>query len=142
MLFVGLRRVGKTYELSSLAQFERANGANVRGYRLATLALSPEGLASRLTAIASGLAITSVIYLDGLDEAMVPVRPASLIIASWVREQLVKTKPRLRISCRSAVWPGDDNVDTRPLVRERKRARCRMNWICDTSSNSCSVPDV
>jgi hypothetical protein len=60
-----------------------------------------------LATIASKLRKNSAIYLDALDEAMVPVRTTSIIVAAWIREHLKRKRPRLRISCRSAVWPTE-----------------------------------
>lgn len=104
---LGSAGLGKTFELRHLAEFERARGLNVNYHRLATLAVSADGLASRLAAIAKDSAENSAIYLDALDEAMVPLRTTSLTVATWIRDHLTDTRIRLRISCRSAVWPSE-----------------------------------
>ena len=49
----------------------------------------------------------TVLYLDALDEVMIPVKTAGPILARWVRDSLPEKKPKLRISCRSAIWPQD-----------------------------------
>ena len=105
--FLGSAGLGKTYELAELARHEREDGADVRLERLAMHATSPERLQSRLETLASGATERTAIYLDALDEAMVPLRMASLVLAGWIRTDLATSRPTLRISCRSAVWPSE-----------------------------------
>src|SRR6185437_10319499 len=81
---LGSAGLGKTYELGALAVAE-GQGLDVQHHRLAAVALTQEGLASRLAAIGANLGRGSVIYLDSLDEVMIAVPGASLAVAAWVR---------------------------------------------------------
>ncbi len=103
---LGSAGLGKTFELQELATAE-GSGSNVRHHRLTTLALAADGLASRLATISADVSDDSVIYLDALDEVMVPIPTAGLAVATWIRDHLAKSKPKLRISCRSAIWPAE-----------------------------------
>ncbi len=111
---LGAAGLGKTYEVSYLAELDRKRGLDVRLARLASLGVTSEALTSQLRMLATDATPTSVIYLDALDEVMVPVKTTGLIIGSWIRDRLAENKPALRISCRSAVWPS--NVDA--AIRE------------------------
>lgn len=102
---LGAAGAGKTYELSSLADREKRDGRDVRIERLAVLGQTTDGLASRLVAFAAGATESTSLYLDALDEVMVPVKTAGLILARWLRDELAARRPALRVSCRSAVWP-------------------------------------
>jgi hypothetical protein len=104
---LGAAGLGKTYELRYLADLDRWNSLDVRIERLAELAQTPDGLASALSILAGAASEKSIIYLDALDEVMIPVRVAGLIIQRWIRNELAARRPVLRISCRSAVWPND-----------------------------------
>ncbi len=78
---------------------------------------------------------------------MVPVRTASLIVATWVREQLVKTKARLRISCRSAVWPGEVQTAIRESYSADQTAIAYLKPLSDedirtVAANSGIVADA
>jgi hypothetical protein len=97
--------LGKTYELATLADLERRTGHEVRIDRLASLAQTAESLESRLNRVSTNATNATVIYLDALDEVMVPVRAAGTIVTAWIRESLKGRGIRLRISCRSAVFP-------------------------------------
>jgi hypothetical protein len=115
---LGSAGLGKTYELRFLS--EREQGGDVRFLRLATLATSAEGLESRLDTLAASLTERSAIYLDALDEAMVPVRTAGLIAWAWPSLQ----RNRLRLRCCSrfsspegACQPAENNDS-------------RMAWHC------------
>jgi len=103
---LGAAGLGKTYELSYLADCDRQRGLDVRLERLAVLGQTPDGLEARLNALASTVTDRTVIYLDALDEVMVPVKTAGLILGRWIRDRLNTIRPPLRISCRSAVWPS------------------------------------
>lgn len=97
--------LGKTFEQSHLAELDRADGLEVVDDRLAVLGQTPDGLKASLDSLAAVATSNTVLYLDALDEVMVPVRTAGLIIQRWVIDRLRSVRPRLRLSCRSAVWP-------------------------------------
>lgn len=103
---LGAAGLGKTYELRYLAALDRERGLDVRIERLASLGQTADGLEARLKRFAKGAAESTVLYLDALDEVMVPVRTTGLIVERWIRDTLSRIRPTLRISCRSAVWPG------------------------------------
>jgi hypothetical protein len=102
---LGAAGLGKTFELDHLAALERADGADVLADRLAVLGQTSDGLASKLASLVNGATPNTALYLDALDEVMVPVQTSGLIIARWVKDSLQSTLPRIRLSCRSAVWP-------------------------------------
>src|SRR5688572_3700752 len=85
---LGSAGLGKTEELKFLAELERQHGRDVLYERLAMLSTNADHLESRLDAIASAATANSAIYLDALDEAMIPVRTAGLILATWIRTRL------------------------------------------------------
>jgi hypothetical protein len=103
---LGAAGLGKTYEIARLSEFDRTQGWKPTVVRLAELAQSPSELSSRLERIAKRLTADSVVYLDALDEVLLPVPSAAVVVGRWIRECLFPTKARLRISCRSAVWPA------------------------------------
>ena len=97
----------KTYELEYLADLDRQRGLDVRLKRLVVLGQTVDGLATQLDNLVAGATEDSVIYLDALDEVMIPVKTAGFAIQSWIRDKLPERRPApLRISCRSAVWPN------------------------------------
>jgi hypothetical protein len=99
--------MGKTCELSYLADSDRKRGLDVRFERLAVLGQTADSLESKLDVLAAAATQETVMYLDALDEVMVPVKTAGLIIERWVRDKLSSVKPALRISCRDdPVWPS------------------------------------
>lgn len=102
----GAAGTGKTYELRLLAETEESTRGKVRFARLATLGQTREGLEAGLRRFAEGIDENTVLYLDALDEVMVPVRTAGLIVQKWLEEHLLKIRPFIRMSCRSAVWPS------------------------------------
>jgi hypothetical protein len=103
---LGAAGLGKTHEIACLAEADRAQGKAPVVVRLAELAQSPSELSSRLEKVAKRLTGGSVVYLDALDEVLLPVPSAAVVVGRWIRESLFPTKARLRISCRSAVWPA------------------------------------
>jgi hypothetical protein len=103
---LGSAGLGKTYEADRLAEVDRAHGRVPIVVRLAELAQSPTELATRLEGVSTRLTAQSVLYLDALDEVMLPVPSAAVVIGKWIRESVVPTGAWLRISCRSAVWPA------------------------------------
>ncbi len=102
---LGSAGLGKTFEQDHLAELERAGGFEVTTERLAVLGPTPESLKSQLDVLAAAATPQSAYFLDALDEVMVPVRTAGLIVERWVTEGLSQSRPHLRLSCRSAVWP-------------------------------------
>lgn len=102
---LGAAGLGKTFEQTYLAELDRADGFEVIHDRLAVLGQTAEGLTSRLDTLAAAASSNTVFYLDALDEVMVPVQTAGLVIQRWVTDKLSSARPRLRLSCRSAVWP-------------------------------------
>ncbi len=102
---LGAAGLGKTFEQVYLSELERTEGLDVIADRLAVLGQTPDGLAARLYSLTTAATSNTALYLDALDEVMVPVRTAGLIIQRWVAEKLSSVRPRLRLSCRSAVWP-------------------------------------
>src|SRR5438046_3125525 len=80
---LGAAGLGKTCELTYLADLDRRRGLDVRIERLAMLGQTPEGLASQLEVLATGAGEKTVLYLDALDEVMVPVRTTGPIIQRW-----------------------------------------------------------
>lgn len=119
---LGAAGLGKTYELIYLASLDREQGLDVRFGRLASLGQTADGLEARLTRLAHEMTESTVIYLDAMDEVMVPVRTAGLIVERWIRESLSIVRPSIRMSCRSAVWP--DSVDSAIRDVYGKSARC------------------
>ena len=105
LAMLGAAGLGKTCELNYLADLDRQRGLDVRSERLAVLGQTADGLAARLASLAASATDRTVIYLDALDEVMIPVRCAGLVLERWVAESLSANRPRLHISCRSAVWP-------------------------------------
>jgi hypothetical protein len=102
---LGAAGLGKTFEQAYLAELDRAEGLDVMADRLAVLGQTPDGLTSRLDSLATAATSNTALYLDALDEVMVPVRTAGLIVQRWISDKLGSVRPRLRLSCRSAVWP-------------------------------------
>lgn len=102
---LGAAGLGKTFEQAYLAELDRAKGLDVIADRLAVLGQTPESLRARLDSLASAATTNTALYLDALDEVMVPVRTAGLIVQRWISDKLGSVRPRLRLSCRSAVWP-------------------------------------
>lgn len=105
VVLLGAAGAGKTVEAKRLAESERAAGRDVRECRLAEHSGSSDELSHRLDELASGASDNTVLYLDALDEAMIPLRRAGLIIRNWIDRTLLQSGAALRITCRSAVWP-------------------------------------
>ena len=102
---LGAAGLGKTFEIEYLAEIERGTGWEIRKERLADRAQSADALASRLDMLAVNATATTAIYLDALDEIMVPVSQAGPIVAAWLRKTVRQSGAVVRISCRSAVFP-------------------------------------
>lgn len=103
---LGAAGLGKTFEVSYLSALDRQAGADVHTERLVVLGQTAEGLTNSLKALAEHATPNTILNLDALDEVMIPVQQAGLIVGKWIREQLSANRPALRISCRSAVWPS------------------------------------
>ncbi len=104
---LGAAGSGKTFESDRLADDERKAGKDVHFRRLAEHSGSSEELSCQLGRLAEGATKNTVIYLDALDEAMVPLRQSWLAIREWLKNVLRDTGAAVRISCRSAVWPEE-----------------------------------
>jgi hypothetical protein len=128
---LGSAGLGKTFEMAHLADFERRRGLKVIELSVGRMATSSDALESRLTKIALDLRSKSAIYLDSLDEAMMPVRTTSNIVATWIREDLKSKRPRLRISCRSAVWPTEVEAAIREVYPEDNTRLAVLTPISD-----------
>lgn len=104
---LGSGGLGKTWEIVRLAQMERDNGRAVSEVPLARYS-SADALRGILRSKLVEVGPTGAMYLDGLDELMVPLRYAASVISEWIDEEL-RAQPRvaLRLSCRSGVWPKD-----------------------------------
>src|SRR4029453_18899265 len=73
---LGAAGLGKTFEIDHLAEFEEAAGREIRKARLADLAQSADALVARLDALTADATANTAIFLDALDEVMVPVPQA------------------------------------------------------------------
>jgi hypothetical protein len=104
-VLLGAGGLGKTFEIEHLAGLELSAGRDVRKARLVDLAVSADLLASRLDALASGATAATTIFLDALDEVMVPVKQAGKLVAAWLRTVVRESGASVRISCRSAIFP-------------------------------------
>jgi len=104
LILLGAAGLGKTFEMKRLESQERETGRRVVNLSLGSAATSGHDLRRRIDQVAEEAGNEGAIYLDSLDEALVPIGTAAGVIESWVKERLA-TKPILRIACRSAVWP-------------------------------------
>lgn len=107
LVLLGAAGTGKSFEMERMIERDRARGKDVRVGRLASLACDAQGLASALARLSDGARQNTVIFLDSLDESMIPDRFAALKLAEWIRNALSPAKAPLRIACRSAVWPQE-----------------------------------
>lgn len=103
---LGRAGLGKSAELQRCIERDRQEGLDVRSHTILNVAYDTRGIPAALAAISAGADSKSVIYLDALDEAIVPVRAITMSLASWIRNELSKQKPQLRIACRTFVWPN------------------------------------
>ncbi len=102
---LGAAGLGKTWEIKRLANHEEKLGRGVSQVQLGRAATSAENLRKRLDNAVDRAGEQGAIFLDALDEAMIPMRQAAAVVDEWIQQRL-QHKPCLRIACRSAVWPG------------------------------------
>lgn len=103
-VLLGTAGLGKTTELKSLCDSEKSLGKNVRFVRLVELGATADGLQQGLEGLLTDIAPPVALYLDALDEVLVPVRTATAIVARWIGALDISHYPFIRISCRSSVW--------------------------------------
>lgn len=101
--------MGKTHEIKSLSEYESTQfqGPAIL-LELADEATSPRALEAALgDALSRDGIYDGAIYLDALDEACALLPTAVNIFRKWLTgiAEAKKKVPRLRISCRTAVWP-------------------------------------
>src|SRR5256885_420694 len=88
---LGTAGSGKTIEMLVLKDLE-AKTKKVTYKRLVEIGTDATGLRTGLEQLSSEATSQSAIYLDALDEAVVPVRTAGLIVANWIRQRLKNTE--------------------------------------------------
>lgn len=103
---LGAAGTGKTHELDLLHDHEAALGRDVRRERAASLMGAVGGVAGGLREFSDGATENTVVYLDALDELHVSTAENVNALHRWIERSLSMSRPRLRISCRSAVWPN------------------------------------
>lgn len=133
---LGAAGLGKTYELKVLSDAYAVAGMEVRKERLALLGASPEALAEKLRSVSRGATDRTVILLDALDEIMVPVKQAAIVVASWAKDELAAARPTVRISCRSAVWPDLIRVAFQDVYGD---AECSVASLQTLSANDIAA---
>lgn len=121
---------GKSVEIDLLARAANECNRHVLHRRFVECGTSEDSLRSSLERLAAEATQHTLILLDALDEVLIPIGAAGLVIARWVRDHLTRQKPAICIACRSAVWPpeveaalrevyGNDNIavaELRPLI--------------------------
>lgn len=105
LCLLGSAGLGKTVELERLIDHERTTSNDVRCVSLGEIAISPDALQTSLAKVAQKATESTIIYLDALDEAMVPVARTASIMATWIRDHARPSGARIRLTCRAAVWP-------------------------------------
>lgn len=105
VIVLGAAGLGKTFEMRRLEEFETRNGSTTQFERLASFAWDESDLERRLASLVESREDPAAIYLDGLDEMLVSVTRASAVIKRWIELSLAEPLPKIRIACRSAVWP-------------------------------------
>ncbi len=105
LVLLGAAGMGKTFEANRLARIDAEAGKSVQSCRLAEYSGSSADFSRYLSLLNDRVVPGSVIYLDALDEAMMPLPGASLTLRVWIEELLATTDAFIRITCRSAVWP-------------------------------------
>ena len=107
VVMLGAAGAGKTTEAERLASHESALGRRVRRCRLAEFADTSAELGEQLATLSVGASEDTVLYLDALDEAMIPARRRWLAIKHLIANKLHGTGTAIRITCRPAVWPSE-----------------------------------
>ncbi len=131
LVLLGTAGAGKTFEAARLANHERTSGTCVRECRLAEFAETSNQLADRLRRMSRGADEKTALYLDALDEAMIPARRCWLAIKHWVTEELQATGASIRITCRSAVWPSQLTQVIREYAANRPFATALLHPLGD-----------
>ena len=131
LVLLGTAGAGKTTEAARLANHERTSGACVRECRLAEFAETSSQLADRLRRMSTGADEKTALYLDALDEAMIPARRCWLAIKHWVTDELQATGASIRITCRSAVWPSQLTQVIREYAANRPFATALLHPLGD-----------
>ncbi|HYE63779.1 MAG TPA: hypothetical protein VD997_17440 [Phycisphaerales bacterium] len=102
-ILLGAAGLGKSFEIEQLARAEEAQGRRIARVELATAMPFPSDLRAALEKALGEAGPEGAIYIDSLDEALVPLPTAAAIIEGWIKQ--LQTAPFIRIACRSAVWP-------------------------------------
>ena len=136
---LGAAGAGKTTEAARLADQERLAGASVHSCRLAEFAESSTELRQHLAERSRGANERTVLYLDALDEAMVPARRRWFAIKRWVTEDLAGTGASIRITCRSAVWPSELTQVIRELVGGESFATAALQPLSDEDIHAAAA---
>lgn len=106
VILLGAAGIGKSFELNRLMEADRSAGLEVRSERIVTIARTNDALEAGLRKLVEGATATTAIHLDGLDEAMLSNRQLQLSLEHFISDSLARTQARLRIACRSGVWPN------------------------------------
>lgn len=139
LVMLGAAGAGKTTEADRLADHEQLAGASVHSCRLAEFAESSTELRQHLAERSRGANERTVLYLDALDEAMVPARRRWLAIKRWVTEDLAGTDASIRITCRSAVWPSELTQVIRELVGSETTATAALLPLSDEDIHAAAA---
>ena len=131
VVLLGAAGAGKTTEAARLADQERASGASVHECRLAEFAETSTQLADHLARLAEDANERTALYLDALDEAMIPARRCWLAIKHWVTGELQGTRALIRITCRSAVWPSALTQVIREFAGDQSFASALLHPLSD-----------
>ena len=139
LVMLGTAGAGKTTEAARLAEQEQLAGKSVQSCRLAEVAESSTELRGHLAERSRGANERMVLYLDALDEAMIPARRRWLAIKRWVTEDLAGTGASIRITCRSAVWPSELTQVIRELVGSESFATVALQPLSDEDIHSAAA---
>ena len=121
--------MGKTIEAKHLAEYERSLGRTTRECRLAEYADTSSDLAGHLAGLSQGAGPETSIYLDALDEAMIPLKTSAVHVARWIEDCVNGTGSRVRIACRSAVWPDHLSTALRNCYGEEHQAKALLRVL-------------
>ncbi|QDS89075.1 hypothetical protein EC9_32720 [Rosistilla ulvae] len=149
---LGAAGLGKTHELNSLAKSLQESGACVVQRRLVDLSIDLSGPSLRdglkeLSEELRGSPSDTVLMLDALDEAMIPIRRIDLIVSEWIKRDLSDIRRTLLIACRSTVWPEEIRIALadayqqdvsvailQPLSREHQEAAIAAERLGDSDA--------